>query len=68
MPHSFRKYDELPSSKRFDELFLLLTNWALDRTVSSQDTGFHVEHPADSSQRKSQENNMQKPPYETRYN
>ena len=69
MPHGFRKYDDLWSSKRFDELFLLLINWALDRTVSSTDTRAHIEnrelaHPSD---KKSQESRMQDPPFATRY-
>jgi hypothetical protein len=42
MPHDFRSFDNLWSSKRFDELFLLLINWALDRTVSSSDEGFQM--------------------------
>ncbi|KAB5581167.1 Alpha/Beta hydrolase protein, partial [Coniochaeta sp. 2T2.1] len=44
MPHAFRKYDDLWSSKRFDAVFLLLINWALNRTISSSDVGFYVEH------------------------
>lgn len=43
MPHEFWRHEHLWSSKRFHELFLLLINWALDRTVSSADEGFHVE-------------------------
>jgi len=68
MPHGFRKYDDLWSSKRFDELFLLLINWALDRTVSSIDVGFHIEQEEiKEPEKKSQENRMQEPPYRTRY-
>lgn len=64
MPHGFRKYDDLWSSKRFDELLLLLINWALERTVSSLDQGFHVERK---HEEKAQENRVQSPPYVTRY-
>jgi hypothetical protein len=68
MPHGFRKYDDLWSSKRFDELFLLLINWALDRTVSSIDVGFHIEQQElNEAEKKSQENRMQDPPYKTRH-
>jgi hypothetical protein len=68
MPHDFRKYSDLWSSKRFDELFLLLINWALDRTVSSIDHGFHVEQQEDDQPGKqSQESRHQEPPFETRY-
>ncbi|KAB5566720.1 Alpha/Beta hydrolase protein [Coniochaeta sp. 2T2.1] len=69
MPHGFRKYDDLWSSKRFDELFLLLINWALDRTVSSVDTRAHIEQRelANPPGKMSQESRMQEPPFSTRY-
>ncbi len=68
MPHGFRKYDDLWSSKRFDELFLLLINWALDRTVSSIDVGFHVEQQeVNELEKKSTECRIQEPPYTTRH-
>lgn len=67
MPRGFRKHDELWSSRRFDELLLLLVNWALDRTVSSSDVGFHVEQPELAEREaKSQESRIQDPPYKTR--
>lgn len=67
MPRGFRKYDELWSSRRFDELLLLLVNWALDRTLSSSDVGFHVEQPEIAEREaKSQESRVQEPPYTTR--
>lgn len=67
MPHSFRSYDDLWSSKRFDELSLLLTNWALDRTVSSIDEGFHVERQdCVESGKKNRQHTAEDPPYITR--
>ncbi|KAH8910565.1 hypothetical protein BR93DRAFT_274710 [Coniochaeta sp. PMI_546] len=67
MPHAFRKYDDLWSSKRFDEVLLLLINWALDRTVSSMDVGFHVEQLRKKPQMQGQETRIQNAPFETRF-
>jgi hypothetical protein len=67
MPHAFRKYDDLWSSKRFDEVFLLLINWALDRTVSSMDVGFHVEQCREKPPKQTQENQIRNAPLETRF-
>ncbi|KAB5514913.1 Alpha/Beta hydrolase protein [Coniochaeta sp. 2T2.1] len=58
MPHAFRKYDDLWSSKRFDDVLLLLINWALNRTISSMDVGFHVELLREQPQKQAQENRI----------
>jgi hypothetical protein len=47
MPHAFRRYGELWSSQRFDQVLMLLINWALDRTASADDTGVHIEEQED---------------------
>ncbi|OIW25377.1 hypothetical protein CONLIGDRAFT_91432 [Coniochaeta ligniaria NRRL 30616] len=68
MPHGFRKFDDLWSSQRFDELLLLLMNWALGRTISSIDVGFHVEQQEmHEREAKSLVSRVQSPPYDTRH-
>jgi hypothetical protein len=52
MPRDFHKFDDLWASKRFDDLCLLLINWALGRTVSFMDEGFHVEKRPDCSEKR----------------
>lgn len=54
MPHAFRRYGELWSSQRFDQVLMLLINWALDRTASADDTGVHIEEQEDRQKRNPQ--------------
>jgi hypothetical protein len=46
MPHAFRRYPELWSSKRFDQVLMLLINWCLERVASMDDYGVHLEAKA----------------------
>ncbi|RKU49151.1 hypothetical protein DL546_008288 [Coniochaeta pulveracea] len=43
MPHAFRRYPELWSSQRFDQILMLLVNWCLERAASMDDYGVHME-------------------------
>jgi hypothetical protein len=43
MPHAFRRYPELWSSQRFDQVLMLLVNWCLERAASMDDYGVHIE-------------------------
>lgn len=61
MPHAFRRYADLWASKRFDQVLCVLINWALERTMSMDDFGFHIEQRPDEQSQQEDKKQPQRP-------